>query len=171
MRLERERYLPARVVDLALRGLRIRRIGIARARPSDTGRVEAALASPAPEQRVQQRDRAAPLRVVAVPGGVAPGMHERRGPVAGHLARGLADDGRLDARLRVGPLRAWTAPAPPRRPRSRSRAARRTPCRRGLSVTSTCIHASSSARSVPGLDRQVVLRLAGGDREARDRRR
>ena len=107
-----------------------------------------------------------PLRVVAVPGGVAARVHERGRPVARHLARRLADDGRLDAGLRVRPL------GRVRRELGGEGLEAEPVLRDVLLVVEPLghqhVHPGEEEREVgAGLDRQVVLRLAGRDREAR----
>jgi hypothetical protein len=91
------------VVDLASLRLGVRRVRVA-GDVHARRHVEAALAAPASQEGVEEGDRPASLRVVAVPGGVAARVHERRGLVARHLVRRFADHARLDSRLGIGPL-------------------------------------------------------------------
>ena len=163
--LAREGVAVVGIVDLALLRLRVGRVGVGG--HVHAGRlVEAALAPPAAEERVEERDRAAALRVVAVPGRVAPGVHEGRRAVPRHLARGLADHVRLDAGLGVGPLR--------REGRDLGGEGLEAEAVRGDVVlvveplAHEHVHPGEQQREVgPRLDRQVVLRLARRDREAR----
>ena len=164
-RLGRERVPPARVVDLAPRRRRVGRVRVAghvhlrrrRIRPSGPSCPSSALSSAI---------AAAALRVVAVPGDVPPGMDERRRAVARHLARGLADQARVDAGLRVGPLRRV------RRDLGRERVEAEAVRRDVLAVVEPLGHEHVHPGQQQGevgarLDRQVVLRLARRHREAR----
>ncbi len=92
-----------RAIRLRLVRLRIRRQRIGR--DLHAGRQEEpALAAPVAEQRGQQRDGAAPLRVVAVPVHAPAGVHDRRWPMAREFARGNADQVRVDAGFRRRPF-------------------------------------------------------------------
>ena len=128
--------------------------------------IQAAFASPASHQRIEQGDGAAALRIVAIPTGVAAGMNEGRGPVARHLAGGGANRVGIDARLRIGPFR-----------------------REGLDLRGKLLEAEAVLVDIllvvefladdhvhpgeqqgdigSGLDRQIELGLAGRNREAR----
>ncbi len=66
--------------------------------------VEPALAAPVAEQRGEQRDRAAALRVVAVPVHAPSRVHERRRPVARELACGDANQVSRRCRSRPPPI-------------------------------------------------------------------
>ena len=165
--LRREGKALVRVVHLAARRRRVRRIRIGghlHARRV----VEAAFATPAAEQRIQQRDGAAALRIVAIPGGVASRVYQRRGTVTRHFARRCTDDFGRDPRFRVSPLR-------------------RVLRQFGLEVVEAVavlrdvsrvvqalghedVHPGEQQREVrTRLHRQVVLRLARCNREARVR--
>ena len=163
-RLAREGVPVVRVVDLLLLRLRVGRVRVRR--HVHAGRlVEAALPPPAPEERVEERDRAAPLRVVPVPRRVAPGMHERRRPVSRHRARGLADDGRLDAGLGVRPFRGERGDLGGKG--LEAEAVRGHVVLVVEPLADQHVHPGEEEREVgPRLDGQVVPRLARRDREA-----
>ena len=130
------------------------------------GQVEPALAAPVAEQRGQERDRAAALRVVAVPDDAPARVHDRRGTVARELARRRADQAGVDAGFR-------------RRPLGRVRLDLGGELVEAVAVllderavvaafAHQHVHPREQQREVgAGPDRQPVLGLARGDREAR----
>src|SRR5664280_2126752 len=154
-----------RVVLGRLRLLRVR--GHRRLRDGHRrGDEEPAATAPASDEGVEDRHRAAPLRVVAVPRRVAAGMDERRGPRARDHARRLDDEFGADRRLREGPLGGLV-----RDVRLELHKAGRV----GLDVLAVVealfddhVHPREEEGEVgPGLDREPVPRLARGGREAR----
>ena len=163
-RLARKRITVVGVVYLASHRLGVGRVRVAR-HVHARREVEAALASPAAEQRVQQRNGASALRIVAVPGRAAARVDERRGAVARHDSRSLADQLGRDAGLRIGPL-------------GRARRNLRLEVLEAEAVLLDVlaiveafrddhVHPREQQREVGArLHRQVVLRLARGDREA-----
>ncbi len=95
--------LAVRVVGVGLGALRILRQRVTRDLDAVLD-VDAAAPSPVAEQRVQQRNSTAALRVVAVPVDAASRVDQRGRPAQRQLPRGLADQRRVEAGLGGGPL-------------------------------------------------------------------